>query len=220
MHSKYDSALRRDWEHVSAQAEVNTAIFARDVAVYVQERWDQFNPKDVIVFLCVRLAQCASSTIVTIIHAKRQNLVSDLAIREAKGAEKVSCGETVVHKGVFGESVSFSVPLRFLKNLKTLELVERIVLSIFAFWTTISPHDASPLLWRTPNFFQKENVMSKFWGKKELFVSYAFGRYFLDVTMNAQGNLSQSISLRFQGKRLDIFWVKSFHIDVGGNSKS
>ena len=31
----------------------------------------------------------------------------------AKGAEKASCGETVVQKGGFGESVVFSVPLLF-----------------------------------------------------------------------------------------------------------
>ena len=31
----------------------------------------------------------------------------------AKGAAKGSCGETVVQKGVFGESVFFSAPLRF-----------------------------------------------------------------------------------------------------------
>ena len=39
----------------------------------------------------------------------------------AKGATKASCGETVVQKGVFGESVS---------SPKT------------PFWTTVSPHDA------------------------------------------------------------------------------
>ena len=31
----------------------------------------------------------------------------------AKGAAKASCGETVVQKGVFGESVSSLPPLRF-----------------------------------------------------------------------------------------------------------
>ena len=36
-----------------------------------------------------------------------------------KGAEKASCKETVVQKGIFGESVFFFVPLRF--ALKTLE---------------------------------------------------------------------------------------------------
>ena len=36
-----------------------------------------------------------------------------------KGAEKASCGETVVQKGTFGESVFFSAPSRF--PLKTLE---------------------------------------------------------------------------------------------------
>ena len=38
----------------------------------------------------------------------------------AKGADRASCGETVVQRGVFGESVFFSAPLRFwvIKPLK------------------------------------------------------------------------------------------------------
>ena len=39
----------------------------------------------------------------------------------AKGAEKAWCGGTVVQKGVLGESVFFSVPLRF--ALKTTEIL-------------------------------------------------------------------------------------------------
>ena len=55
----------------------------------------------------------------------------------AKGVEKALCGETVVQKGVFGEPVLFSAPIRF--ALKTPE-----------FWTTVSPHDAFSAPLRTP----------------------------------------------------------------------
>ena len=48
--------------------------------------------------------------------------------------------------GVFGESF-FSAPLRFaLKTSEAVELIENMLLSIFAFWTTISLHDAFSLL--------------------------------------------------------------------------
>ena len=40
-------------------------------------------------------------------------LLSSIMISErANGAEKASCRETVVEKGVFGESIFFSAPLR------------------------------------------------------------------------------------------------------------
>ena len=61
----------------------------------------------------------------------------------AKGAEKAQCRETVVPTGVFGESVFFSAPLRFaLKTSESLRTIGENRLSIFAFWMTVSPHDA------------------------------------------------------------------------------
>ena len=50
---------------------------------------------------------------------------------------------TAVQEDVFGESVS-SLPAYGLlfKHLKTMELIDQTLLSIFAFWTTVSPHDA------------------------------------------------------------------------------
>ena len=58
----------------------------------------------------------------------------------AKGAEKASCGETVVQIGVFGESVFSSAPLRF--ALKTPENLRIHGDTIFALWTIVSLHDA------------------------------------------------------------------------------
>ena len=60
-----------------------------------------------------------------------------------KGAEKASCGETVVQKGVFGESVSCLPPCSLLsKRPKNLRINGKMLLSILAFWMTVSPHDA------------------------------------------------------------------------------
>ena len=65
----------------------------------------------------------------------------------AKGAAKASCGETVVQKCVFGESVSTlppqgqSGPFRRIEG-QTLRGQRRNGLSKNTFWTTVSPHDA------------------------------------------------------------------------------
>ena len=65
----------------------------------------------------------------------------------AKGAAKASCGETVVQKGVFGESVSSLPPQGFQDlsgvlraNLKGAE--KKRTLPKTPFWTTVSLHDA------------------------------------------------------------------------------
>ena len=69
-----------------------------------------------------------------------------------KERPKASCGETVVQKGVFGESRFFSAPLSF--SLKTPERSSKPLRSReetdspkTPFWTTVSPHDpfAAPL---------------------------------------------------------------------------
>ena len=67
-----------------------------------------------------------------------------LKSERAKGAAKASCGETVVQKGVSGESVSSLPPLRF--ALKTHENLkggrEETDSPKTPFWATVSPHDA------------------------------------------------------------------------------
>ena len=62
-----------------------------------------------------------------------------LKSEHSKGAEKASCRETVVQKGAFAESIFFSPPQGLLLiYLKTLEFIEKMLLCIFAFWTTVS----------------------------------------------------------------------------------
>ena len=48
--------------------------------------------------LCVLFMRC--------FHGAHSTIVSE----RAKGAEKASCGETLVQKGVFGESISAQPP--------------------------------------------------------------------------------------------------------------
>ena len=43
-----------------------------------------------------------------------------------------------------------------LKHLKALDFIERMLLSIFAFWTTVSPHGLSPLLLAHPQNSQDQ----------------------------------------------------------------
>ena len=79
-----------------------------------------------------------------------QGLIIQANIRaRAKGAEKASCGEIVVQKGVL-ESLFSSLPpqVLLLKRLKTLELMKTFLLSAVAFWMTVSPHDtvSAPLV--------------------------------------------------------------------------
>ena len=63
----------------------------------------------------------------------------------AKGAEKASCGETVVQTGVSGESVFFSAPLRLLlKYVQTLELIENTLLRPF-YWEKESIRRPAPV---------------------------------------------------------------------------
>ena len=58
-----------------------------------------------------------------------------------------------------------------LKTSETLELIEKIVLSVLAFWTTVSPHDAcsAPLVLETGRIrfrgvrFQTPSSVSFFW---------------------------------------------------------
>ena len=81
----------------------------------------------------------------------------------AKGAAKGSCGETVVQKGVFGESVSSLPPygflLKYLKGPENLTRAEKKrTLQKHPFGQTVSPHDpfAAPLA-------RPQNAM--FWSK-------------------------------------------------------
>ena len=74
-------------------------------------------------------------------------LLDVLLSERAKGAENASCGETVVQKGVLGESVSSLPLLRFAlttpENLKGSEnFSEETDSPKTPFWTTVSPHDA------------------------------------------------------------------------------
>ena len=59
----------------------------------------------------------------------------------AKGAEKVSCGETLVQKGVLGES-AFSLPPKVFRCFKGNPLggQRRSGLTKTPFWTTVSLH--------------------------------------------------------------------------------
>ena len=68
-----------------------------------------------------------------------------------KGAAKASCGETVVQKGVFGESVSSLPPLRFaLKTHETLRGQRKRTLQKHPFRRPFLRTTPSPLLWRAP----------------------------------------------------------------------
>ena len=59
----------------------------------------------------------------------------------------MSCGETVVQKGAFGESVFFSAPEgMLLKHLKTLEFVEKICCPFSRFGRLFLRTTPSPLL--------------------------------------------------------------------------
>ena len=73
----------------------------------------------------------------------------------AKGAAKASCGETVVQKGVFGESVSSLPPqgllLKHLKDPENLKGAEKKrTLPKHPFGQPFLRTTPSPLLWRTP----------------------------------------------------------------------
>ena len=91
------------------------------------------------------------------LHMKNRQNVSCLSgisplLGCAKEAEKASCGETVVQKGVH----FFSAPLRFaLKQLKSLRGQRGNGLPKTPFWMTVSPHDAfSAPLARSELWFQ------------------------------------------------------------------
>ena len=70
----------------------------------------------------------------------------------AKGAERASCGETVVQKGVLGESAFFSASLRFaLKTPESLRIHwENCAVHFRVLDGRFSRTTPSPLLWRTP----------------------------------------------------------------------
>ena len=70
----------------------------------------------------------------------------------AKGAEKASCGQTVVQKSVFGESVSLSAPKSLLlehlkgpENRKRAQRKRTLQKHPFGQVTTVSPHNAFSL---------------------------------------------------------------------------
>ena len=79
----------------------------------------------------------------------------------AKGAAKGSCGETVVQKGVFGESVSslllkvFQDLFRRFKEKNPKGAEKKTGLSKKTpFWTTVSPHDPFSAPLARPDSFQ------------------------------------------------------------------
>ena len=85
--------------------------------------------------------------------------------RRAKGAAKASCGETVVQKGVFGESVSSLPPQGFQDisgvlraNLKGAE--QKRTLQKHPFGQPFLRTTPSPLLWRTLNVSTNRNAWS------------------------------------------------------------
>ena len=69
-----------------------------------------------------------------------------------KGAEKASCGETVLQQGVFLESPFLYAPLKFalkaLENLKGAK--KKRTLQKYPFGQSFLCTTLSPLLWRTP----------------------------------------------------------------------
>ena len=88
-------------------------------------------------------------------HRQWRRSPGDCASSErTKGAEKASCGGAVVQEGVFESPFSSLSPSgSILKRLKSLESTENILLSMFAFSTTVSPHGA----------FSRENRRGGFW---------------------------------------------------------
>ena len=82
----------------------------------------------------------------------------------AKGAAKASCGETVVQKGVFGESVSFFAPLKVFRTISSVLRAnlkwgrEETDSPKTPFWTTVSPHDAFAAPLARPEFGNPETI--------------------------------------------------------------
>ena len=86
----------------------------------------------------------------------------------AKGAAKGSCGETVVQKGVFGESVSSLPPygllLKQLKGPENLKGAEKKrTLQKHPFGQPFLRTTPSPLLWRAPKKTTKQTFCSRKW---------------------------------------------------------
>ena len=78
------------------------------------------------------------------------------------GCNRKSCGETVVQEGVFGEPVFFSAPFKSaLETTESMELIEKSVLSIFAFGSTISLCDAFSAPLAHPHMSSQQRCRAK-----------------------------------------------------------